>query len=247
MAVCVVETDQAGIQVRAVQLLGQEMDEVPDGKVVNVWVQCPHRQDREVCKLTLSDLKADEDAKRIWLLERGIGSRYHRMEIARVEQSARAMVAGYIENLGDHVREGRGILICGELGVGKTAILSLIAGRAFELNIDTRFCYAYDLHDSFFQRRAEDQANLYSWQRCRVLLLDEFGAAYENEFAASEVEGFVEKRQAAKLATCVASNLSAKAIRADTRWARVWDRWRSTCWTIEIVGESKREPLEGKP
>mgnify|MGYP005857167723 CR=1 FL=1 len=209
---------------------------------------CPWRADSQRCPLARADLLKAAQEKTKWLRERGLLRRYHGMRLEQVDPRARDLVAGYLERLQEHVRAGRGLLITGTTGAGKTALLGLIAERAYDLGItDAQFAYCYDLYAAFYRRDEEAREQIRRWRECRLLLLDEFGAPYGHDFPASEFEGFCEHRHADHLTTCVTTNLSVKAIQRSEEWSRIYDRWRSTCWGLALRGTTKRQGLEGAP
>jgi DNA replication protein DnaC len=210
---------------------------------------CPQRDNRDLCRLARNDAALRRTERARWLDAHGVGARYQGMDLSRVDEAARITVGGYLDRLGDHVRAGKGLLISGPTGTGKTAILGLIAERAHGIMLQGGcwMVYSYDLYAAICRRDEAARERLETWRNCRLLLLDEFGAAYGADFPASEFEGMMEHRQADQLATCVTTNLSLADLRRSPEWSRVYDRWRSTCWGIELVGASKREALEGMP
>ena len=60
-------------------------------------------------------------------------------------------------------------------------------------------------------------------------MVDDFGADYSTEYHASSFNAIMEHRHGDELATCVASNLSLKALAGLEQFARSVDRWRETC------------------
>lgn len=215
---------------------------------MTLTLQCPRRSDCASCPLARADIQRAAEEKARWLRSHGVLRRYHGMRVDHVEERVQDYVTGYVERLQQHVRTGRGLLITGTTGTGKTAILGLIAEWAYDQGIrDAHFVYCYDLYAAFYRRDEETREQVRRWRECPLLLLDEFGAPYGHDFPTSEFEGLCEHRQADHLATCVTSNLAVKALQRTPEWARIYDRWRSTCWGIELRGPSKRQGLEGLP
>lgn len=216
---------------------------VKDGEFIGQAI-CPFREDAAKCMLARANGEQAGAQKTAWLRGHGVLARYHHMSIDHVAEKARLEVAGYTANLADEVTEGRGLLIGGAVGTGKTAILGLIADAAYDAGInETEFVYSFDLYAAFFRHNPErDDERMRRWRQARLLLLDELGAAYTTDFSLSEFEGFVEHRHAACLATCVTTNVPLDKLKKVVS-ARVYDRWRSTCTAIELAGGSKRTAL----
>lgn len=215
---------------------------------LRVLVRCPRRDDPTRCELAAADLEKAAADRRRWLHERGLGRRYHGMSLESVEASARPEIAAYLERLDAHVRAGRGLLLAGPVGSGKTAILGLIAERAYDLGIESvDFVHCSRLFAAFYRRGREDGERLERWRSRSLLLLDDFGVAYAHDFPLAEFEAFCEYRHAEMLATCMTTNARVEELQASVEWARVYDRWRSTCWGYVLEGPSKRQGLEGAP
>lgn len=78
-----------------------------------------------------------------------------------------------------------------------------------------------------------------------LLLLDEFGAAYESDYAMAALEDYIGWRYDNRLATCVAGNLTPEQLRENPHYSRMVDRWRETCRVVVIGGESMRHSEDG--
>ena len=107
---------------------------------------------------------------------------------------------------------------------GKSTILAMIAERAMQIRQPrapkVEFVYAPVLWAGFFAREWR------RWQEADLLLLDEFGRAYETDFPASLFESFIEQRYANRLATCIATRLTISDLKSNPQWECVLDRWR---------------------
>jgi DNA replication protein DnaC len=215
---------------------------------LRLLVQCPWRDDPTRCRLASADLESAAAAKIRWLRERGLGRRYHGMSLESVETNARPEIEAYLERLDAHVRAGRGLLLAGPVGSGKTAILGLIAERAYDLGIESvDFVHCSTLFAAFYRRGRDDAERLERWRSRSLLLLDDFGLPYAHDFPLAEFEAFCEHRHAEMQATCVTTNARVEELQASVEWARVYDRWRSTCWGYVLEGPSNRQGLEGAP
>lgn len=186
-----------------------------------------------------------------WLSRCGIGARYWGSTRERLRESE--LIPGYLDNLEAEVRNGRGLLLLGPVGVGKTAALALIAREAegkIHGWVPVWYCttsrlMSHLLRSTEMIRRQDTESGrgeLYEVdpKDATLLLLDEFGAAYESEYAMAAFEDYLGWRYDQKLATCVAANLTPDQIRAKPHYARMADRWRETCRVVLIEGASMR-------
>ena len=151
---------------------------------------------------------------------------------------------------------GQGLVLLGPIGVGKTATLALIASESRDAAAaawyttvtrlihhvlrQTEMRTEWVYHDAEYNLPKGElrQVDPKGWP---LLLLDEFGAAYESDYAMAAFEDYLGWRYDHKLATCVAGNLTLDQIRANPHYARMVDRWRETCRVVVIGGESMRE------
>ena len=196
----------------------------------------------------MSDLRA------MWLRRCGVGERYWGMEMERLREPD--LVVPYLSGLAEQVEAGRGLLLVGPVGVGKTATLAMVAEEALAQGImgawyttatrmithllrgtEMRKEWVYR-SDGYGEREGrEEDVDPKEWP---LLLLDEFGAAYESEYAMAAFEDYLGYRYDRKWATCVATNLTPDEIRGNEHYARMVDRWRETCTVVGIGGESMR-------
>jgi DNA replication protein DnaC len=214
------------------------------------WGHCPRQT--EECRLGVQiradRLRSEQAATEIWLRECGVGERYWQASRGRLTEPAEVMA--YLDEIGARVEQGRGLVLLGPTGVGKTAALALIAREA--RGRVTSVCYTTvgRLMPAVLRalRENADKTAPYPaslWGDARLLLLDEFGAAYESDYAMAGFEDFMGWRYDHRLATCVAGNLTPEQIRENPHYARMVDRWRETCVVVAIGGESQRKERMG--
>ena len=187
----------------------------------------------------------------------GIGQRYLQANIekCRVQKEIRE----YLARLPENAIAGKGLIIVGPVGVGKTCTLIVLlrnilrssatveyaiyadGKRAPTGNIlltTSQFATSNKIFNAVF--RKENQF-LQELQTTAFLFIDDFGREYYTDYAFSTFEELIDYRYANKLPTFVTTNLTTSALRENNKFARVVDRWRECCDTIQIPGESMRE------
>jgi len=173
----------------------------------------------------------------------GIGRQYHKavLEKTRIPDK----LGQFIDNLEDNLKSGKGLLILGPVGTGKTSCLAIIAKAILALNR-----HEFNLQSDFVFTSLEDLVNAictkdYDFTKdCNgtlALMLDDFGREYFPEFAFSTFENMIEFRYANKQSTFITSNLTAESLRENRRFQRIVDRWRECNEVIQISGESMRK------
>lgn len=189
-----------------------------------------------------------------WLTRCGVGERYWNATRERLREPE--AVLAYLDSLPERVSAGRGLVLLGGVGVGKTAALALLAREAeghisgawytTVTRLMAHLLRGTEMRLEWVPRRGPGPYDNYAREeavdpKCwPLLLLDEFGAAYESDYAMAAFEDYLGWRYDHRLATCVAANLTPAQIRQNQHYARMVDRWRETCEVVVIGGPSQR-------
>jgi DNA replication protein DnaC len=133
----------------------------------------------------------------------------------------------YHADITENIVSGHGYLLSGTVGTGKTFALALTALAAHGTGFDVRYIRTSTLFSLL--HNSSDEVRIY--ERCDLLLLDEFGAQHSTDWTVAQFNDFVETRHGAERATCVVTNLSIRALTGHDMadYARCVDRWRESC------------------
>ncbi len=174
-----------------------------------------------------------------------MGDEYADARVSDVEPRIRPQVERYLDELSGHLSAGRGLLLTGTFGTGKTSILALVMRRFYELGMrECWFVYAQDVFSALVGRDELSSRAAWRAENATLLLLDGFGEAAEYALPWTQFELLVEKRKSRRLTTCISANLSLRDLKARPEYARVLERWKTCCYPFEIVGPSRRQSLE---
>lgn len=153
-------------------------------------------------------------------------------------------VAFYIANLEVMVREGRGLVLAGQTGRGKTSLSVCVLRALIELHVGQgQFATAPGLHERLNVLR---DTNREEWARLesrlvkgRLLVLDDLGA--ENLTAAVQArwDALVTDRYNEQRSLIVTTNLTPKNI-AQRYGERILSRLAATCDVVTFVGPDLR-------
>lgn len=190
----------------------------------------------------------------------GIYERYHRVDISRMPRAQ--VIKNYCDNIEENVRLGQGLLILGPVGAGKSHILSYIAQQVFNYNISLPTAHFSDdgnilpirqitlayansnsMFDDFFlndSRKEEKAKRIDDYYKSKLLLIDDFGTEYNTNFSFTKFGNLIEYRYAKKLATVITSNFTASRLREQKNIARIVDRWREMCFTVNITNQGSQ-------
>jgi DNA replication protein DnaC len=170
----------------------------------------------------------------------GVGRRYWGSTLEGIpSENCRNAVARYCEDIATQVSIGRGLILAGGVGSGKTSILAVIARAAAQARprLDALFFYAPALFDALHK---DDREAVGRARSCALLLLDDFTTQYATDWTISRFDALSEHRYSRQLATCVSSNLTLRELGKVETWARAVDRWRETCLALETGNKSLR-------
>jgi DNA replication protein DnaC len=189
-----------------------------------------HRSPR--CPLPYSAEQRREHREQ-YLYRVGFAARYRNPDAAHLfnaQPEASEPIAHlrtYHEQITENIMIGHGYLLSGSVGTGKTFALSLTALAAHGTGFDVRYIRTSTLFSLL--HNVSDEVRAY--ERCDLLLLDEFGAQHSTEWTVAQFNDFVETRHGAERATCVVTNLSIRALTGHDMadYARCVDRWRESC------------------
>jgi DNA replication protein DnaC len=151
---------------------------------------------------------------------------------------------------------GKGIILFGDVGVGKTMDLVYISRRIIERQYGPLTGYRDPLNGEIYEVAYEGFSIPVSYffmpslfnklhfgesvNFKKFVLLDDWGREYAEPFALSRFEILVEEIYASENSLVITTNLTKEQFINRDGWARVTDRAREICSVLEIPGESMR-------
>lgn len=151
----------------------------------------------------------------------------------------------YVENFDKMLEDGKGLLLFGTVGNGKTFAAACIANALIDKGYPcmmTNFARIANTVQGLFDGR---QQYYDSFNKYPLLVLDDLAAERKTEYMQEIVFNVIDSRYRAKLPTIVTSNLTAEAIKnpADTAYQRIFSRLLEMCIPIESKGEDRRRKI----
>lgn len=148
----------------------------------------------------------------------------------------------YTQNFPQFRREGKGLLLYGTVGTGKTYYAACIANRLLDNGtpcLMTNFARLTNQIQGTFEGKQEyiDGLNRYS-----LLIIDDLGAERQSEFMQEMVFNIIDARYRSGLPLIITTNLTADEIKKpqEVRYQRIYDRILERCFPIEVSGVSRR-------
>jgi DNA replication protein DnaC len=151
----------------------------------------------------------------------------------------------YVENFDKMLEDGKGLLLFGGVGNGKTFASACIANALIDKGYPvmmTNFARIANTVQGMFEGRQEYYD---SFNRFPLLVIDDLSAERKTEYMQEIVFNVIDSRYRAGLPTIVTSNLTAEAIKnpADIAYQRIFSRLLEMCVPIEVKGEDRRRKI----
>lgn len=148
----------------------------------------------------------------------------------------------YVENFGKMREDGKGLLLFGKTGTGKSFAAACIANALIDKGypvLMTNFARIRGTLQGLFDGRQE---YLDSFNRFPLLILDDLAAESKSEYMQEIVYEVINNRYLAGLPLIVTTNLTADELKhpADVTNQRTFSRLFEMCLPIEVAGTDRR-------
>lgn len=147
----------------------------------------------------------------------------------------------YVANFDRFYKEGKGLLLYGGVGTGKTYIACMVANALIDEGypiLVTNFSRILNT----LQSTTNKQEYLDSLNKFKLIVIDDLGVERDTGYAKEQVFSIIDSRYRAELPMIITTNLSMQklATETDLAYKRVYDRIIERCYPIEVKGESRR-------
>ena len=156
------------------------------------------------------------------------------------EQITKAMKR-YVDNFPELKRQGKGLLLYGSVGRGKTYAACEVANALIDKGYSvlvTNFSRVLNTLQSTFEK----QEYIDSLNKFALLVIDDLGIERSTEFAKEQVYNIIDSRYRAGLPMIITTNLSIDKIKnpTDIENGRIYDRIIERCFPVEVIGNNRR-------
>ena len=144
----------------------------------------------------------------------------------------------FVINFAQFREMGKGLLLHGPVGTGKTYIAHCIMNELLTQGISCRMTnFAGMDGDAASRKRSIERLN-----RFALLVIDDLGAERNSEYMKEIVYSMIDMRSASRRPTIFTTNLSIEQIKKplDIAEQRIYDRVLEMAFPVEVVGDSRR-------
>jgi DNA replication protein DnaC len=148
----------------------------------------------------------------------------------------------YVQHFDEFRAQGKGLLLFGDVGTGKTFIAACVANALIDKGVPclvTNFARIANTVQGLFEGRQEYYDSL---NKFPLLVLDDLSAERKTEYMQEIVFNVIDARYRAKLPLIVTTNLTRQELQnpADVTYQRIYSRLFEMCTPIEVAGADRR-------
>ncbi|MCD8398277.1 MAG: ATP-binding protein [Lachnospiraceae bacterium] len=148
----------------------------------------------------------------------------------------------YAETFDQKLKNNNGLLLCGEVGTGKSFAAACIANYLLDRGIPvimTSFVRLVDMYRSW-----EDCPDIINqFQTVKLVIFDDLGAERDTDYSLEKVYDIVDRRYNSGLPMILTTNRPMEEIlqETDIRYKRIYDRIMENCPWVNFTGASWRK------
>ena len=149
----------------------------------------------------------------------------------------------YVENFSEMWKKGKGLLLFGTVGTGKTFMSACIANALIDQGhpcLVTNFARLINTIQGMYEGKQDyiDGLNKFT-----LLVIDDLAAERDTEFMAETVQNIIDARYRSGLPLIITTNLTAEELKhpAEVRKQRIYSRLFEMCVPIEVKGRDRRK------
>lgn len=148
----------------------------------------------------------------------------------------------YVANFDAMRSQGTGLLLCGQVGTGKSFLAACIANELINQGTPCLMTNFSRIISRVSEKFGGDQKYLDDLNRFDLLIIDDLGAERDTEFTWEKVMDVIDARYRAGLPLIVTTNLMPKDLcgSSDIRRQRIFSRLKEMCIPLEVSGADRR-------
>ena len=159
------------------------------------------------------------------------------------------LAKAYVEHWEENQRQGKGLLLWGNVGTGKSYLAGCIANALLDCGVPVLMTNFSRLLNRLTDFSAGDKnAYIQSLNAYRLLIVDDLGVERGSDFVKEQVFQIVDSRYRTGLPMIITTNLPLSRLKdpQDLAYARIYDRLLERCTPILVNERNIRKTLAGE-
>lgn len=153
------------------------------------------------------------------------------------------IMKNYVEHFPEMLDRGKGLLLYGTVGTGKTFAAACVANALIDKGypcLVTNFARLTNTISGMYEGKQQYIDNLNKFD---LLVIDDLASERDTEYMGEIVQNIIDSRYRAKKPLIVTTNLTAQELKSpvDMRKQRIYSRLFDMCLPIEVVGKDRRK------
>lgn len=151
-------------------------------------------------------------------------------------------MARYAEQFPRFLKEGKGLLLYGPVGTGKSYYAACIANRVIEQGYSAKMTNFATLTNDLGGMSEGKNRYIQELSGYALLIIDDLGAERKSEYMQELIFNIIDSRCRSGKPMIITTNLTGDEIKNpdNTGYARIYDRLLGCCFPQEIAGRSRR-------
>lgn len=148
----------------------------------------------------------------------------------------------YASRFDEMLKKSQGLLLWGGVGTGKSFSAACIANYLLDRQISVAMTSFVKILELIQKDRNEEPRLIEKLSSAKLLILDDFGAERNTDYALEKVYNVIDSRYRSKLPMIITTNLSLPDMKRETdiRYTRLYDRIFEVCYPMQFTGKSFR-------
>lgn len=149
----------------------------------------------------------------------------------------------YVENFPKYRADGKGLLLYGDTGVGKSYAAMCVANALLDKGIPVMVTNFSRIEKTVFGMSEGRQEYFDGLNNFPLLILDDLGEERKTEYMGEIVYNVIDSRERAKLPVIITTNLTKEELEnpADMTYKRIFSRIFGNCIPIKVEGKDQRK------
>ena len=161
----------------------------------------------------------------------------------RANEKLSQAMQNYVENFDKYRAEGKGLLLYGDTGRGKTFAACCIANALIDKGVPVLVTQFARIRNELWGMKEGRQEYLDNLNKFPLLVIDDLAAESKTEYMGELIYNVIDNRERANLPIIITTNLTKEELEkpADMTYKRIFSRLFGNCIPVKVEGKDRRK------